>query len=98
MMVSLGSIEKDSIATPQDSFKICILACEIRNQMHTNFEKRIVSQAVSVVVLLKNGCSVRSMFFTIFVPLSVVKVLEKHCTKYHISQVLEYHGKLKKTK
>ena len=31
-----------------------------------------------MVILLKNGCSVRDMFCTIFVPLSVAKALEKH--------------------
>ena len=40
-------IEKDSIATTRDSFKNCILACKISNQMHTNFEKRKVPQAAS---------------------------------------------------
>ena len=47
MVVSLSSIEKDSITTNRDSFKDCILACKIRNQMHTNFEKRKVPQTVS---------------------------------------------------
>ena len=46
-MASLSLIEKDPIATTQDSFKDCILACKIRNQMHTNFEKRKVPQASS---------------------------------------------------
>ena len=46
-MVSLSSIEKVSIATAQDSFKDYILACKIRNQMQTNFEKREVPHAVS---------------------------------------------------
>ena len=41
-MASVSSIEKDSIATTQDSFKDCILASKINNQMHTNFEKRKV--------------------------------------------------------
>ena len=31
----------------RDSFKNCILACKISNQMHTNFEKRKVPQAAS---------------------------------------------------
>ena len=31
-----------------------------------------------MVTFLKNGCSVRHIFCTIFVPLSVVKVLGKH--------------------
>ena len=38
-MASLSSIKKDSIATTQDSFKGCILACTIRNQMLTKFKK-----------------------------------------------------------
>ena len=47
MARSLSSFEKDSIVTTRDSFKDCILACKIRNQMHTNFEKRKVPQAVN---------------------------------------------------
>ena len=46
-MTSISSIEKDSIATTPDSFKDCILACKISNQVHTNFEKRKVPQAAS---------------------------------------------------
>ena len=46
-MASISSIEKDSIATTRDSFKNCILACKIRNEMHTNFERRKVLQAAS---------------------------------------------------
>ena len=46
-MSSLSLVEKDSIATTRDSFKDCILACKIRNQIHTNFEKGKVPQAVS---------------------------------------------------
>ena len=45
--------------------------------MHIYLEKRKVSQ-VSVLILRKNGCSVRHMFCSIFVPFSVAKVLEKH--------------------
>ena len=44
-MASIGSIEKDSIATTRDSFKNCVLACKIRNEIDTNFEKRKVPQA-----------------------------------------------------
>ena len=44
---SLSLIDKDSIAITRDSFKDCILTCKIRNQMHTNFEKRKVPQGVS---------------------------------------------------
>ena len=46
-MASVGSIEKDSIAATQDSFKDCILACKSSNQMHTNFEKRKVAQTAN---------------------------------------------------
>ena len=46
-MVSLSSIEKDSIATTRDSFKDCMLSCKIRNQRDKNFEKRKVPEAVS---------------------------------------------------
>ena len=45
--------------------------------MHANFEKRKVPQAVTGN-FAQNGCSVRHMFCTIFVPLSVAKVLVKH--------------------
>ena len=44
-MTSISSIEKDLIATTPDSFKDCIFACKISNQVHTNFEKRKVPQA-----------------------------------------------------
>ena len=75
-MVSLSS-EKVSWATTLDSFKDCILACKIRNQRHTNLqEKKFHKQ--SVEILLKNGCSVRDMFCTIFNPSSMVKVFGKH--------------------
>ena len=76
-MASITSIEKDSIATTRDSFKDCILACKISNQVHTDFEKRKVHKQ-PVVILLKNNCSVRHMFCTILVSLSVAKILEKH--------------------
>ena len=46
-ITSISSIEKDFIATTQDSFKSCILACKISNEMHTIFEKRKVPQAAS---------------------------------------------------
>ena len=46
-MTSIIFIENNSIATTQDSFKDCILACKISNQVHTNFEKRKVPQAAS---------------------------------------------------
>ena len=46
-MVSLSSIEKDSIAAARNSFKDCTRASKIRNQMLTNFHKKKVPQAVS---------------------------------------------------
>ena len=46
-MVSLSSIEIDSLATTRESFKDCILPLKIRNQMHINFEEREIPQAVS---------------------------------------------------
>ena len=46
-MVSLSSLEKDFIATTRYSFKDFILAYKISNQMHANFEKRKVPQAIS---------------------------------------------------
>ena len=75
-MDSINSIEKDSIAAAQDSFKNCILACKISNQMHTNFEKKKLRK--QSMVILCNGCSVRQMFCTIFVSSTVAKILEKH--------------------
>ena len=46
-MTFTSSFEKDSIAATRDSFKNCILARKISNQMHTNFEKRKVPQTAS---------------------------------------------------
>ena len=46
-MASISSTEKDSVETTRDSFKNCILACKISNQMHTNFKKRKVPQTAS---------------------------------------------------
>ena len=46
-VASISSVEKDSIATTRESFKNCILACKINNQMHSNLEKRKVPQAAS---------------------------------------------------
>ena len=63
-MASISSIEKDSIATTQDSFKDCILACKISNQMHTNFEKRKFAQTDNDnFVVLSDICSVQYLFF-----------------------------------
>ena len=65
-MVSLSSIEKDTIVTTRDSFKDCMLACKIRNQMHTNFEKRKVPQAISNNFAQKwlfcKTCSIHHLF------------------------------------
>ena len=44
-MTSVSSIKIDSIATTPDSFKDCLLACKISNQVPTNFEERKVPQA-----------------------------------------------------
>ena len=78
-MAFISSIEKDSIATTRDSFKDCILACKISSQMYIDLEKRKVPQAaVPQAKVLQNGCSVRHTFSTIFVSLSVAKVLEKY--------------------
>ena len=76
-MTSISSIEKDSLATTPDSFKDCILACKISNQVHTNFEKRKVPQAASAK-FVQNDCFVRHVFCTVVVSLSAAKILEKH--------------------
>ena len=46
-MTSISSFEKDSIATTPDSFKDCIIACKISNQVYANFEKGKVQQDAS---------------------------------------------------
>ena len=46
-MTPVSSIKIDSIATTPDSFKDCLLACKISNQVPTNFEERKVPQAAS---------------------------------------------------
>ena len=66
---SLSSIEKDSITTTRDSFKDCTLTCKIRNQINTKRKEKF--HKLSVVILLKNGCSAR-----IFISLSVENILE----------------------
>ena len=43
-MTSISSVENDSTATTLGSFKDCILACKVSNQVHTNIEKRKVPQ------------------------------------------------------
>ena len=78
-MVSLSSIEKDSVATTGDCYKYCILACKIRNQtckwMQTSKRKEKFHK---LKILLRYCYSVRPKFCIIFDPLSVAKVLEKH--------------------
>ena len=47
-MASISSIEKDSIATARDSFKVCILlACKIGNQMEAKSQERKIPQATT---------------------------------------------------
>ena len=65
--------------------------------MHTNFEKKKFHKQ-SVVILLKNGCSVRQMSCTISLRLFVAKALEKHVrsSSFSISlfqRKLHSHGK-----
>ena len=76
-MNSISSIEKDSVATTPDSFKDCIIACKISNQVHTNLKKRKFNKQ-PVAILFRNDCSVRHMFCRIYVSLSMAKILEKH--------------------
>ena len=48
VMASISSIEKDSIATARDSFKVCILlACKIGNQMEAKSQERKIPQATT---------------------------------------------------
>ena len=88
-MASLCSLEKDSIKTTRDSFKHCILACKIRNQMHTNFEK---FHKQSVLSLLKNGCSV-----TIFIALFVENFLEHNQNSSYLLGADLFEGKFTST-
>ena len=76
-MVSISSFEKESITTAQDSFKDCIFACKISDQIHTNFEKRKVPQAASGNFVQK-WLFFKTHFCSIFFSLSVAKILEKH--------------------
>ena len=46
-MASISLIKKDYIATTRDSSKYDILVCKIRNQIHTNLEKKKVPQQAS---------------------------------------------------
>ena len=84
-MVSLSSIEKDFIATTRYSFKDCILAYKISNQMHANFEKKKFHKQ-SVVILLKNGCSVKHVLYNIYSFIcgkSLENTFEAWPTKYY---------------
>ena len=76
-MISKNLIEEDSIVTTWDSFKYCILACEIGNQMHRKFKKRKVPQAISGRYI-QSWLLCKTYFCSIFVPLSVAKIPEKH--------------------
>ena len=92
-MPSLSLIEKDSIATTRDSFKDVKLEIKC---IQTSREKKFHKQ--SVVILLKNGCSVRYMFCTIFVPLSVAKALKNtfgvvHLVLFFFKENSHSHGK-----
>ena len=49
VMSYLSYIEKDSIVSINESFKNCILACKIGNQIHTKFTERKASQAVCLL-------------------------------------------------
>ena len=65
--------------------------------MHTNFEKKKFHKQ-SVVILLKNGCSVRQMSCTISLRLFLAKALEKHVRSSSFStslfqRKLHSHGK-----
>ena len=46
-MVSISSIEKDSIVITRDFFKDYMLVCNIGNQMHAKFQEKYFHQAVS---------------------------------------------------
>ena len=76
-MVSFSSIEKDFTATTQESFKDVSMHVKLEIKcIQTSRKEKFHKQ--SVVILLKNGCSVKHIFCTIFVPLSVAKVIGKH--------------------
>ena len=76
-MVSFSSIEKDFTATTQESFKDVSMHVKLEIKcIQTSRKEKFHKQ--SVVILLKNGCSVKHIFCTIFVPLSVAKVTGKH--------------------
>ena len=72
---SICSIEKDTMDTTRDSLKDCILACKISNQVQYKLWEKKSSHKHFVVILFKNDCSVRHMFCTIFLSLSVGKIL-----------------------
>ena len=60
--------------------------------MHANFEKRKVPQTLSGN-FAQSGSSVRHMFCTIFVPLSVAKALEKHVRSSSFLILFFFQGK-----
>ena len=72
-MATVSSLEKDFIATIRDYYKNCIFARKIIHQLHTQTSRTEELRKKSVLILLKNGCSVRHMFFSVFAPLSVTK-------------------------
>ena len=73
-MTSIRSTEKDSIATTDS--KTVSLHVKLAIKCIQNSKKKKINKQ-SVVILFKNDCSVRHMFYTIFVSLSVAKILEK---------------------
>ena len=68
---------ENSIVIIQDSFKDCILARKIGNQMHTKLGEKTF-QKQTVVTSLKNVCSIKYMFCTVFIQSSVTKIHEKY--------------------
>ena len=74
-MVSLSSIEKDSIATTRDLFRDCILPCKIRNQTlrKEKFHKQSVVILQKKFLLFCKTCVLYNILL-----LSTAKVLEKY--------------------
>ena len=76
-MASISSLKKDYIAPTRDSFKIVSLHVKLVIKcIQTSRKEKFHKQRV--VILFKNDCSVRHMFCTTFVSLSVAKNLAKH--------------------
>ena len=73
-MASISSIEKDTTVTWRDSFYRSYRYIE-------NWKAN--AYKVQEMVLVKNDCSVKHMFYTIFVPLSIAKILENHLQVVH---------------